>query len=132
MNVKFTSCYGRKLDEIAQCKLNWQEVLQDFYDNLKEELEKFETSIKEQKEIKIKTDIKCSLSNGYMYLKTEDLGKYLECENDSKDRLSLSGLEIDENLIVNNQIEIKDIVEKFLESKGIKQMYLLKILKDIY
>lgn len=33
----------------------------------------------------------------------------------------LSGLEIDENLIVNNQIEIKDIVEKFLESKkGIK------------
>lgn len=79
--LKFTASMEEKLDQIAQDKLNHKELLHEFLWKFKSWTWKiWRIPLKEQKEVKIKTDMKCSLSDGYMYLKTGRFGKYLECE----------------------------------------------------
>ena len=45
------------------------------------------------------------------------VGKYLVCEFDPKDKISIKGIDIDQNDIKDNFVKIKDKVEQLLNSK---------------
>ena len=135
MNVKFTAEMENSLDEVANGKLNWIELLKSFYEKLEIEMKKYKEIQEDIKNKIIYTDMPCSDGNGKMLLKTGNFGKYLVCEFNSKDKISISGIEINDDDIKNDFVEIKDKVEVLLENKkGYKtdvftengKMYLLK------
>jgi DNA topoisomerase I len=117
MNVKFTAMMENNLDEVASGKLNWVDLLRDFYKVLEKEMIVYKEKVNEFKNTNIYTDVKCTYQDGRMLLKSGNFGKYLVCEFDSKDKISIKGIDIDQNDIKDNFVKIKDKVEQLLNSK---------------
>lgn len=124
MNVKFTAELENHLDEVANGNLNWTKLLEDFYKKLNIEMEKYKKKVEELKNKLIYTDVKCTNSNSSMVLKTGRYGKYLVCEVDSDDKISIKGIEIDKEEIEKGYVKIKDKLDKLLNNKkGIDTNY---------
>ena len=117
MNVKFTATMENNLDEVANGKLNWVDLLRDFYKVLEKEMNVYKQKVNEFKNTVIYTDVKCTNQDGRMLLKSGNFGKYLVCEFDPKDKISIKGIDIDTNDIKDNYLEINDKVISLLNSK---------------
>ena len=79
VNVEFTAEMEERLDEVAEGKNDWKNILRDFYKPFEENLEVVE---KELEKIVIKdeeTDIPCDKCGRMMVVKIGKYGKFLAC-----------------------------------------------------
>ncbi|MDP8314939.1 MAG: type I DNA topoisomerase [Candidatus Celaenobacter antarcticus] len=77
-NVKFTADMENKLDNIENGELNWIEILEKYYGNFINHLDKIDIS-KEKKKYEQKTDIICDKCGSPMIIKYGKYGKFLAC-----------------------------------------------------
>ena len=120
MNVKFTADMENKLDDIAEGKEKWQEILKSFYTELSKYIEKYKKIVDADENKVVESDVPCPCGGGYMIMKNGRFGRYLACSNDDcKQNISLRGIEIPMEEIKAGKIHVKDIVEqKIAEKKG--------------
>ena len=120
MNVKFTADMENKLDNIAEGKEKWQEILKNFYTELSKYIEKYKKIVDADENKVIESDMPCPCGGGYMIMKNGRFGRYLACSNEGcKQNISLRGIEIPMEEIKAGKIHVKDIVEqKIAEKKG--------------
>jgi DNA topoisomerase-1 len=81
MDIEFTANMEDDLDKIAEGKLEWKKVLEDFYGNFSVQLEKAEEKaerVKIKKKI-IETDIECEKCGSMMVIREGRYGKFLAC-----------------------------------------------------
>lgn len=79
MNIEFTAQMEDYLDKIAEGKLSWQNVLEEFYHPFAKTLDKAETEM-EQIEVKDEvTDQLCEFCGRNMVIKQGRYGKFLAC-----------------------------------------------------
>lgn len=85
VDYKFTATMEDDLDGIEKGTIDMREMLEEFYDDFKEELEKAEATIeadKEQYEIPTEeTDIICEKCGSRMVVKNGKFGKFAACPN---------------------------------------------------
>ncbi len=79
MNVKFTAEMEEKLDEISKGKLNYKDVIRDFYDGFEKQIE--EVYKDSSKNPPVQTDIPCDKCGAFMVIRTSASGKFLACPN---------------------------------------------------
>ena len=82
MNYDFTAQMESKLDEIAGGSLNWTQVLDAFYAEFSEDLEKAERPVEEggmRANEMVLTDIDCPTCNRKMGIRTASTGVFLGC-----------------------------------------------------
>ena len=120
MNVKFTADMENKLDDIAEGKEKWQEILKNFYTELSKYIEKYKKIVDADENKVIESDMPCPCGGGYMIMKNGRFGRYLACSNEGcKQNISLRGIEIPMEEIKAGKIYVKNIVEqKIAEKKG--------------
>ena len=120
MNVKFTADMENKLDDIAEGKEKWQEILKNFYTELSKYIEKYKKIVDADENKIIESDMPCPCGGGYMIMKNGRFGRYLACSNeDCKQNISLRGIDIPMEEIKAGKIYVKDIVkQKMAEKKG--------------
>lgn len=87
VNSEFTSKMESKLDEIAEEKSDWQQVLSDFYYPFMENISKGKTDIKSQK-IAIPIGEKCPQCGGELVKRKGRYGEFIACLNFPKCRYS--------------------------------------------
>jgi DNA topoisomerase-1 len=81
MDIEFTANMEDDLDKIAEGKLEWKKVLEDFYGNFSVQLEKAEEKaerVKIKKKV-IETDIECEKCGSMMVIREGRYGKFLAC-----------------------------------------------------
>ncbi len=81
IDVEFTANMESQLDQVEEGKLNWKQVLADFYGGFHKEMEQAEEALKDTR-IKIPeevTDEICELCGRHMVVKTGRFGKFLAC-----------------------------------------------------
>ncbi len=80
MEVKFTAEMENYLDMIEEGKLDWKTLLADFYKGFSKDLENAKKHMAQIKGKGIKTEIKCELCGGNMFIKLGKNGLFLACE----------------------------------------------------
>ena len=79
VNVEFTAQMEEKLDDVAEGKINWKAILEDFYPPFEKNLKEVEEKIGKV-EIKDEvTDIPCEKCGRMMVVKMGRYGKFLAC-----------------------------------------------------
>ena len=116
VNEKFTADLENHLDDVASGNINWRNVISNFYESFKKELDVAEN---EMKEIEIKdevSDVKCDNCGAFMVIKSGRFGKFLACPNypECKNTKPLNGKEPPEE--VNETCE--KCGSKMLKRKG--------------
>ena len=86
INVKFTAHMENRLDEIAENKDDWHDVVSSFWNGFKGLLEKADASSVTMKAEPIETDIICDKCGHKMLLREGRYGKFLGCSNFPKCR----------------------------------------------
>ena len=124
MNIKFTANMEKELDDVESGIVDWKKLLNSFYSDLDKELHKYEKNIQDLKEKRIESDVLDS-NNKPMILKTGRFGKYLVSEDDSKEKISLSGVAISQEEMDAGKVHVKEAAEKI---KNIKK----GLLTDFY
>lgn len=77
MNVEFTAGMENNLDLVEAGKVQWQGVLQEFYDPFARDLEEAQ---EDQTKLERRTKINCKLCDGTMIIKWGRQGEFLACE----------------------------------------------------
>ncbi|MBW1986216.1 MAG: type I DNA topoisomerase [Deltaproteobacteria bacterium] len=77
LDVKFTARLEENLDQIAEGRLFWQEVLRNFYEPFAEELKSAKTQMREVKGKP--TGLKCPLCQSELLIKWGKSGEFLGC-----------------------------------------------------
>lgn len=92
VDAKFTATMEDNLDDIAQGKIAWQQVIADFYKPFAELLKSKEENLEKQN-VDEKTDEVCSECGSPMVIKRGRFGKFLACSNfpDCKKTKALAG-----------------------------------------
>lgn len=80
VDSSFTANMEETLDEIAEGKANWQQVLKEFYLPFDEKIQKSKTAIKSLK-VSIPTGEKCPECGGELFLKKGRYGEFVACGN---------------------------------------------------
>lgn len=83
MSYDFTASLEAKLDDIAEGKVGWQVVLNDFYRGFKKDLEDAKESMPTNKATPV-TDLECPQCQGMMHIRTAGTGMFFGCVNYSK------------------------------------------------
>ena len=86
INVKFTAYMENRLDDIAEDKDDWHDVVDSFWNGFKGLLEKADASSVTMKSKPIETDIICEKCGHKMYIREGRYGKFLGCSNFPKCR----------------------------------------------
>lgn len=86
INVKFTAHMENRLDDIAEDKDDWHDVVDSFWNGFKGLLEKADSSSVTMKSQPIETDIICDKCGHKMYIREGRYGKFLGCSNFPKCR----------------------------------------------
>ncbi len=86
INVKFTAHMENRLDDIAENKDDWHDVVSSFWNGFKGLLEKADASSVTMKAEPIETDIVCDKCGHKMLLREGRFGKFLGCSNFPKCR----------------------------------------------
>ena len=86
INVKFTAHMENRLDDIAENKDDWHDVVSSFWNGFKGLLEKADASSVTMKAEPIETDIICDKCGHKMLLREGRFGKFLGCSNFPKCR----------------------------------------------
>ena len=106
MDYKFTAGMETKLDQIAEKKAIWNEVLQEFYEPFIVEVNK---ALETSERVKIESKIKCPNCGKPMVLRTSKFGtQFLGCSGypDCKTMMSLNALSEETGDEENNEPEI--------------------------
>ena len=119
MNIKFTANMEEELDGIESGEIKWVELLSKFYGDLEKDLNKFEKEIQELQDRRIEADIMCANGTEAMILKTGRFGKYLICESNPDEKVSLKGVAIPKEEMEAGKLIVKEKVEVIeAEKKG--------------
>jgi DNA topoisomerase-1 len=122
MDYKFTAGMETKLDQIAEKKLIWNDVLQEFYDPFIVEVNK---ALQTGERVKIESKVKCPNCGKPMVLRTSKFGtQFLGCSGypDCKTILSLNALsEASED--ENNENNEPEICEEKCEKCGADMIF---------
>ena len=86
INVKFTAHMENRLDDIAEDKDDWHDVVSSFWNGFKGLLEKADASSVTMKQEPIETDVVCDKCGHKMLLREGRFGKFLGCSNFPKCR----------------------------------------------
>ena len=81
VDIQFTAGMEEKLDEVEEGKLDWHEVVSDFYGPFEETLEKAEASIEKVEVVDEVSDIPCEKCGAMMVYKMGRYGRFLACPN---------------------------------------------------
>ena len=81
VDEKFTVNMEKQLDEVENGKIEWKEVLREFYPKLKEELESAEKNLEKVSIKEEVTDEKCEKCGANLVVKYGPYGKFLACPN---------------------------------------------------
>lgn len=120
MNIKFTANMEEELDGIESGEIKWVELLSRFYADLDKDLVKFEKEIQELQDRRIESDIMCENGTEAMILKTGRFGKYLICESNPDEKVSLKGIPIPKEEIEAGKLIVKEKVAVMeSEKKGV-------------
>lgn len=79
INVEFTAGIEEKLDDIAEDKVAWQNVIKDFYEPFSKELTEAEKNLQRQKVEPQKTDEVCPNCGKPMVIRDSRNGQFLGC-----------------------------------------------------
>ncbi|MEG2460349.1 MAG: type I DNA topoisomerase [Clostridia bacterium] len=79
VNLKFTAEMEEKLDDVAEGKQKYADMLKEFYFPFMENLENVEDKIEKVKIVEEVSDVKCDLCGAMMVIKTGRYGKFLAC-----------------------------------------------------
>ncbi len=118
VDLNFTAELEKELDEIAQGKIKWQEVISNFYAPFKENLDKKEGEVSKKEIAQEKTDRNCPACNGQLIIRIGRFGKFYACGNFPKCRYTapLESKRID---IKCPKCNIGEIVEKRTKKRKI-------------
>ena len=81
INVKFTAHMENRLDDIAENKDDWHDVVSSFWNGFKGLLERADSSSVSMKSEPVETDIICDKCGHKMLLRDGRYGKFLGCSN---------------------------------------------------
>ena len=76
VDEKFTALMEKELDEIEETDKNWKNVIGNFYDDFKKNLEEANENAPKMQEI---SDVKCDICGSNMVIKSGRFGKFLAC-----------------------------------------------------
>lgn len=79
VDIGFTAKMEEELDEIAEGKTQWQEVIKEFYTPFSKRLEEMYHSVRKEEILEEKTDEKCEKCGRKMQVKIGRFGKFLAC-----------------------------------------------------
>jgi len=79
LDAEFTAHMEAELDEIEEGKMNWVQVLKDFYGPFSGFLARAQTEMKSVKQAPIPTDYKCDLCGKQLFIKFGRFGKFMAC-----------------------------------------------------
>ena len=79
MNVEFTAGMENNLDEIEEGKVNWQDILDRFYQPFEHDLTKAQENMLSMKREGLKTDLVCDDCGAKMVMKYGRNGPFLSC-----------------------------------------------------
>ncbi|MDR0724181.1 MAG: type I DNA topoisomerase [Endomicrobium sp.] len=79
INIEYTAHVEEKLDEIAENKAIWQNVLKNFYAPLEKDLKEAEVKLERQKIKAQKTEFKCPNCGKAMLIRDSRSGQFLGC-----------------------------------------------------
>lgn len=86
VDINFTAKLEKELDEIAQGKIRWQDVISNFYAPFKENLDKKEREISKEEIAQEKTDKNCPSCGGQLIIRIGRFGKFYACNGFPKCR----------------------------------------------
>lgn len=86
INVKFTAHMENRLDEIAENKDEWVDVVDSFWNGFKDLLKNADASSLTMKTPPVETDVVCELCGHKMLIREGRYGKFLGCSNFPKCR----------------------------------------------
>ena len=81
VDIKFTAKMEKQLDEIAQGKKQWTEVIREFYQPFEANLKKKEKELSKQEIAEEKTDKTCPLCGAPVIIKLGKFGRFYACSN---------------------------------------------------
>lgn len=81
INVKFTAHLENRLDDIAESKDDWHDVVESFWKGFKDLLESADASSVTMKAPPVETDIVCEQCGHKMLIREGRYGKFLGCSN---------------------------------------------------
>ena len=79
VNVEFTAQMEEKLDDVAEGKVKWKAILEDFYPPFEKNLKEVEEKIGKVEIKDEETDIPCEKCGRMMVIKMGRFGKFLAC-----------------------------------------------------
>ena len=79
VDLKFTANMENKLDDVAEGKLDWKEIVREFYPDLEETVKKAESELESVKIADEVTDVICDNCGRNMVIKYGPHGKFLAC-----------------------------------------------------
>ena len=80
IETEFTANMETELDDVEYGKIEWKDILREFYDRFKKDLDDAEESIKKY-DLSEMTDIDCEKCGSKMLIKQSINGKFLACSN---------------------------------------------------
>jgi DNA topoisomerase I len=86
VEVGFTADMEAKLDEVADGKAQWKEVVADFWTDLEKDIDNALVDIKRFKPDPVETEYLCDLCGSKMLIRQGRFGKFLGCSNFPKCR----------------------------------------------
>ena len=79
INVEFTAKIEEEFDEIAEGKENWKQVIREFYEPFKVQVEKVEKELEHVELVEEVSDVPCEKCGRMMVIKYGRYGKFLAC-----------------------------------------------------
>ena len=85
VNIEFTANVEEKLDEIEEGQINWKKLMENFYKEFEQELEKAEKELsslelkEKAKEEVVESDVVCEKCGRKMVYKESRYGRFLAC-----------------------------------------------------
>ncbi|MBO4885148.1 MAG: type I DNA topoisomerase [Clostridia bacterium] len=81
VDIQFTAGMEEKLDEVEEGKLDWHDVVSEFYGPFEATLEKAEASIEKVEVVDEVSDVPCEKCGAMMVYKMGRYGRFLACPN---------------------------------------------------
>lgn len=101
INVHFTAAMEKKLDDIAEGKVKWVEIVKDYYNPLHKAIADNKETIAKADVVSEQTDEKCEACGAPMVIKLSRFGKFMSCSRypECKNAKPMDGKEAAETII---------------------------------
>ncbi len=109
VNMHFTAQMEQKLDDIADGKVKWVDIVKDYYHPLHKAIADNKESIAKADVISEQTDEKCDVCGAPMVIKLSRFGKFLSCSRypDCKNAKAMDGKEMMTDIAIGTDPESK-------------------------